>query len=193
MFERFTASARHTVVTAWREADQLHHPYIGTEHLLLAMLAEHAGVAAGVLRAAGVDHARVKADVERLIAAPPKLLTEQDAVALRAIGIDLDAVLARIEEKFGLDALARPQPPARRGLLRGRRAPHGRFTRRSKKVLELSLREAVRLGDNAIGTEHLLLGLLRDGDGLAVKVLTDAGLTVADLRAATLTALGKAA
>ena len=198
MFERFTASARSVIVGSRREAQALHHSYIGTEHMLLALLTEEGTVAYGVLHAAGVDAAAVRAEVARLVGSAAKLLSDEDAAALRTVGIDLDTVLARIEESFGPDALAtpglrrRPDGP-RRGLLRRRSGHRFRFTRRSKQVLELSLREASRLGHNYIGTEHILLGLLREGDGLAVKILTDAGLTPADLRAATLDALGRAA
>jgi ATP-dependent Clp protease ATP-binding subunit ClpA len=66
-------------------------------------------------------------------------------------------------------------------LRRGRRAG-GPFSARSKKVLELSLREALRLRHNYIGTEHILLGLVREGQGLAALVLTEAGIGLADLR-----------
>jgi len=60
-------------------------------------------------------------------------------------------------------------------------------------VWELSIREAVTLGHRYLGSEHLLLGLLREGNGLAAKILTDAGLRLDELRAATLAALREAA
>jgi ATP-dependent Clp protease ATP-binding subunit ClpA len=68
-----------------------------------------------------------------------------------------------------------------------------RFSPRAKKVMELSLREAIRLRHNYIGSEHLLLGLLREGDGLAVKIMVDAGHTVDDLRQRTIRAMDDAA
>ena len=60
---------------------------------------------------------------------------------------------------------------------RGQQAPSGHipFTPRAKMVLELSLREALQLGHNYIGTEHILLGLIREGDGVAAQVLAQAG------------------
>jgi ATP-dependent Clp protease ATP-binding subunit ClpA len=70
---------------------------------------------------------------------------------------------------------------------------HIPFTRRSKKVLELSVREAVGLKHHYLGPEHILLGLLREGEGLAVLILTEAGLTVDELRARTIAALDEAA
>jgi ATP-dependent Clp protease ATP-binding subunit ClpA len=92
------------------------------------------------------------------------LAKEGDGVAARAlesIGISLDAVRQKVEEIIG----------------RGQQAPSGHipFTPRAKKVLELSLREALQLGDNYIGTEHILLGLVREGDGVAAQVLVMLG------------------
>jgi hypothetical protein len=83
------------------------------------------------------------------------------AEALESLGISLDAVRQQVEEIIGL----------------GQEAPSGHipFTRRAKKVLELSLRESLQLGHNYIGTEHILLGLIREGDGVAAKVLVRLG------------------
>lgn len=205
MFERFTKQAREVVVRAQEEARDLGHPYIGTEHLLLALLNPDAGIAHSVLHEAGVNRTQVRAEVKRFVHKGSEVLGDGDAEALQEIGIDLDAVRARIEEAFGPGALttATCPPRRRRGLLgRLRRRPvmggrlqgaHRPFTVRSKKVLELSLREAVRLRHNYIGTEHILLGLLREGNGLAAKVLADAGLDVEVLRRQTLAAIRKAA
>jgi ATP-dependent Clp protease ATP-binding subunit ClpA len=197
MFERFTNEARHVVQHAREEAEGLHHRYIGTEHLLLGMLDKDSGVAYAVLTGAGVAHEQVRAAIEAYLS--ETRLGEADAEALMAIGIDLPAVRAKIEELFGPGALDPPDPEPKRGLLRRRRsptpAPRDRipFAPRSKKVLELALREAVRLHHKYIGSEHVLLGLLREGEGLAVKILTDAGLSIEDLRARTIAALEKAA
>jgi ATP-dependent Clp protease ATP-binding subunit ClpA len=194
MFERFTDRARAVVVRARSEAQELRHPLIGTEHLLLALLAEEGGLGYAVLHEAGLDGARVRAEVQRLVGTPPQVLGEEDAAALRTIGIDLDAVLARIEESFGPDALDPPRPPRPGRWLLGRGRPRrdgglgprgARFGPRARKVLELSLREALRLKHKYIGTEHILLGLIREGDGLAAKIITESGVDLADLRRAT--------
>jgi ATP-dependent Clp protease ATP-binding subunit ClpA len=203
MFERFTTEGRAVVVLAREEAQRLRHGYVGTEHLLLGLLDEGSGVAYTVLTGAGLDRQRVRADVERIvgtgrwsIAGGTDQLGEDDAEALQAIGIDLSTVRAKLEELFGPGALDPPRPAPRRGLLRRRaeavtsRMP---FTPRAKKVLELSLREAVRLQHNYLGPEHLLLGLLREGRGLAARILTEAGVTLDELRTRTVTALKKAA
>jgi ATP-dependent Clp protease ATP-binding subunit ClpA len=202
MFEQFTTQARTVVHDARQESRDLGHYYVGTEHLLLALLAPQAGIPSTVLGGAGLTVERVRADIESYLAAnraPGRLeadvLGPQDAEALEAIGIDLDAVRAKIEETFGPGALC-PAPRARRRLFRRRRtqrASYGRFTARSKKVLELSLRESVRLRHDDIGTEHILLGLIREGEGLAAKIICDAGISLDDLRRRTLDSLAQAA
>jgi len=83
------------------------------------------------------------------------------AQALNSLGISLGAVRQQVEEIIG----------------QGQQAPSGHipFTPRAKKVLELSLREALQLGHNYIGTEHILLGLIREGEGVAAQVLVRLG------------------
>ncbi len=83
------------------------------------------------------------------------------AKALESLGISLEAVRQQVEEIIG----------------QGQQAPSGHipFTPRAKKVLELSLREALQLGHNYIGTEHILLGLIREGEGVAAQVLVKLG------------------
>jgi ATP-dependent Clp protease ATP-binding subunit ClpA len=197
MFERFTAAARSVVVLAKEEARQLNHVRVGTEHLLLAMLDESSGGTAVLLRDAGITRERVLADLNRLVPPVSPALDDGDAEALQAIGIDLDAVRAKVEEIFGPGALRPPgaaRPAPRRGFLRRKEvSPGGPFAARTKKVLELSLREAIVLHHNFIGSEHILLGLLREGEGLAAKILADAGVDFALLRAQTVAALKRAA
>jgi len=192
MFERFTADARAVVVGAQEEARSLRHRHIGTEHLLLALVRLDQTAAATLLRESGLDHDRVRAEVTRLVSSGG--LGELDAAALEAIGIDLGAVRAKLEESFGPGVLDGEPPAQRRGMFR-RKAGGGHipFTPRAKKVLELSLREAIALRGNEIRAEHLLLGLLREGQGLAAKVIADAGVDAADLRSRTIGALRKAA
>ena len=83
------------------------------------------------------------------------------AKALELLGISLQVVRQQVEEIIGLGT----QPPA----------GHIPFTPRAKKVLELSLRESLQLGHNYIGTEHILLGLIREGNGVAAQVLVKLG------------------
>ncbi|RZU49049.1 ClpA/ClpB-like protein [Krasilnikovia cinnamomea] len=192
MFERFTRSAREAVVRATTEAKQLRQSPVGTEHLLLALLADPDWAPAATLRADGVDAAYVRAEILRRaggIAGPGADAPDpeaEDAAALKAIGIDLDAVRRTIEETFGPGALRLPREtePKRRGFMsRFYGSGHTPFSDRAKKVLELSLREAIRLKHNYIAREHLMLGLLRENHGLAARILTDAHVDAATLRA----------
>ncbi|MFC5941622.1 Clp protease N-terminal domain-containing protein [Micromonospora harpali] len=183
MFERFTDRAREVVKQAAHEARAAGRRPIGTEHLLLAVLADPDNLASRVLSAAGVRAVDLRAAVARHTAEGDAGLAEADAAALREIGIDLAAIVARIEESFGPDALRAAAPaPRRRWGWRVRQRPGGPLSPRSKKALELSLREALRLRHRHIGTEHILLGLLREGGGPAALVLTEAGLGLDDLR-----------
>jgi len=90
------------------------------------------------------------------------------AKALESLGISLEAVRSQVEEIIG----------------QGGTAPSGHipFTPRAKKVLELSLREALQLGHNYIGTEHILLGLIREGEGVAAQVLVKLGADLSRVR-----------
>ncbi|MDL4820529.1 Clp protease N-terminal domain-containing protein [Actinomadura sp. OS1-43] len=101
-----------------------------------------------------------------------------DSGALRAIGIDLDAVREATEQTFGEGALDVPA-----GKLQRYARGHIPFTPKAKKALELSLRHAVRLKQKEIRSGHLLLGLLQDEDFLSAKLAAEAGVDVAGLRA----------
>jgi ATP-dependent Clp protease ATP-binding subunit ClpA len=180
MFERFTKQARHVVTFAREQARGLGHRHVGTEHLLLGLLDPEAGTSAGLLSEAGLTSDGVRAEIERLLG-QSWFLSPDDAAALERIGIDIEAVRAKLEESFGPDALAPEPPPTRYGLF-GRKISLGPLTPRTKKVLELALREAIRLKHNWIGSEHILLGLLREGNGLAAKIMFDAGIDLAALR-----------
>jgi len=142
MFERFGNRSRLVVVHAQEEARALHHGYIGTEHLLLALVSDHRGMGAIVLESMGATEDRVR---DRLRHYMPT-----------------------VEEKD---------------------APSGHipFTPRAKRVLELGLREALQLGHDFIGTEHLLLALIREEDGLAGRTLRDLGVRLDAAREQVLT------
>jgi len=185
MFERFTDRARAVVTDAQTSARRLGHGQIGTEHLLLALLQGN-GVAARVLGGLGVTPAAVEREVLAEVGCGP--LGVEDAAALGAIGIDLEEVRRRIEASFGPGALHwRPSRGCRRGMPPAK--GHIPFSPRAKKVLELSLREALALRHNYIGTEHILLGLVREGEGLAMLVLTRLGAGPQVIRARVLDAL----
>ena len=172
MFERFTRAARHSVEGAQVEARELRHGRMDTEHLLLGILRDPDSLAGSVLNNAGMTLQGVRARVISLVNQG-----ERDLAALKQLGIDLDEVRSSVEETFGPGALERVRAG---GFSRG----HIPFTRPAKKVLELSLREAIHLGDRHIGPEHILLALLREGRGLAADILDDGGVTDRTVRAA---------
>jgi ATP-dependent Clp protease ATP-binding subunit ClpA len=185
MFERFTTGAREAVSGAIAQAQELRQSPIGTEHLLLALLADPGGPVALALRDTEVDERYVRAEIIRRTTAgtaPATSFLEADAedtAALKAIGIDLDAVRQAIEANFGPDEL-RPQPEAPKSRLFGLgRAP---LSARAKKTLELALREAVNNKNNFIAREHLMLGILRENKGLAAQILSEAGVDFGRLR-----------
>jgi hypothetical protein len=136
MFERFTDRARRVLVLAQEQARILNHSFIGTEHILLALIDERDGIAAQALSAAGIRLETARAKVEETVTLP-----------------------ARAPETMS--------PP---------------FTPRAKKVLELSLRQALHLGHNYIGTEHILLGLIQEGEGVGYQVLCGLGVNPSQVR-----------
>ena len=137
MFERFTDRARRVIVLAQQEARLLGHGYIGTEHLLLGLLADGGGTA---------------------------------AQALESLGVTLDAAREQVREMVGEGQRPQTQPG------------HIPFTPPAKKVLELSLREAQNLGDDHIGTEHLLLGLVAEADDVGAQIVARLGASPRAIR-----------
>ena len=189
MFERFTDKARQVVFLAKGKATERGDDQIRPVHMLYGLAAAD-GVAARVLAALGVDAAAVDRELGRTGATPPGVLDPEDvaasgdAEALAAIGIDLDEIKRRIEDSFGPGALERVPRTPRGPLNWTGRLP---LNDQAKLSLALSLREARALHHNYIGTEHLLLGLLRvaerypHGD-FAVVTLRDLELDPARVR-----------
>lgn len=129
-FDKFTDKARKVLVLAQEEARALHQPYVGTEHVLLALLKEKEGLAAQAL-----DH----------------------------LGVTYEATLTCVQQLIKGDASTDV-------------SGHLSFTPRVKRVLENSLREAMQMGKSYISTEHLLLGIVREGEGTAIDVLRKLGV-----------------
>ena len=129
-FDKFTDKARKVLVLAQEEARALHQPYVGTEHVLLALLKEKEGLAAQAL-----DH----------------------------LGVMYEAALTCVQQLIKGDASTDV-------------SGHLSFTPRVKRVLENSLREAMQMGKSYISTEHLLLGIVREGEGTAIDVLRKLGV-----------------
>ena len=147
MFERYTKQARNIMTLAGEEARAYKHEYIGTEHILLAMMKESDGVGTAALKnLANIDLEQVIKETNTLI-------------------------------KCGPDEIAPGRLP---------------LTPRAKKVAEYALEETLAMKDEHIGTEHLLLGLLRVIDGVAAQVLINLGLNVEAVRSEILKLHGSA-
>lgn len=133
MFGRFTERAQKAILLAQEEAKKLYHNYVGTEHILLGLLAESEGVAARVLNQAGVDLEKARNEVARIVGTG----------------------------SYEVDIMG--------------------FTPRTKRVFELSFLQARNLGHNYVGTEHILLGLLEENEGVAIAVLRNLGVNTQNL------------
>lgn len=145
MFGRFTERAQKVIVLSQEEARRLGHNVVGTEHILLGLVAEGHGVAARVLQEWG-ELDTIRLEVEKVIG-------RGDGITIGQIG----------------------------------------FTPRAKRVLELAFDEARQLGHTYIGTEHILLGLIREGEGVAAKVLSNVGADLERVRKQVLDLLGEGA
>jgi len=134
--DNFTPRAQQVLQLARKEADRFNHGYVGTEHILLGLIALGHGVAVNALQTLGIDLASVRMEVEKAVGTGPETKT-----------------IGNIP-----------------------------FTPRAKKVLALSASEARGLGHSYVGTEHVLLGLLREGEGIAARVLENLGVDLDETR-----------
>lgn len=151
IFNRFTRETRACVKAAVEEARMLGHDSVGDEDLLLGILRTDEGMGAEALASLGVTLEGAREESEQMLS---------DTLTL--IGISLEQVRREAGDAFEMRV---PD---------NRRIP---FSPRAKKALEQALREAVRLRNSRIGTEHVLLGILRDKDGTAVRVLAGMGVS----------------
>jgi ATP-dependent Clp protease ATP-binding subunit ClpC len=140
MFEKFTERGRKVIIFAKEEAEKRQNDYLGTEHLLLAILREDDGLPVAILKKMGLGIEELRMEVERNLPAGMNLLTFGDIP----------------------------------------------FTPRAKKVLELAVEEARLLGHNYIGSEHLLLGLIREDEGIAGKIMRNLGANLLGARQLTI-------
>ncbi len=143
MYDRLSDKSKKVLSYARQEAQRMGSQYIGTEHLLLGLVREGAGVAATVLQKLGVDAKRVRLEVEKLSRADMDVLSSSAQLAPRA-----------------------------------------------RKALEYAFEEAKRLGQHYIQTEHLLLGLLREEEGVAARVLRNLGVEVDEVQETVMDLLG---
>ncbi|MBI4655207.1 MAG: ATP-dependent Clp protease ATP-binding subunit [Elusimicrobia bacterium] len=145
MGTRFTERAQRVILIAQEEAKRLNHDYVGTEHILLGLIALGEGVAAQVLANLGIDLRKVRAEIEKIVGTGDNMM-----------------LLGEIP-----------------------------FTPRAKKVLEYAVEEAQKMGHSYIGTEHILMGLIREEEGVAARVLENLGLKLETVREEVLSLLGE--
>ena len=145
MFERFTDRGRKIIILAREEAERHQNDYLGTEHLVLAILRESDGIALMIIKKMGLSPEQIRLEIERNLPGGGTTVT------------------------FG-------EIP---------------FSPRVKKVIEYGVEEARLLGHNHIGSEHLLLGLLREEEGIGGKVLRSLGANLLTARQLTVTFLRK--
>jgi len=140
MFEKFTERGRKVIIYAKEEAEKRQNDYLGTEHLLLAILREDDGLPAAILKRMGITREEIRIEVQRNLPQGTDLMTFDDIP----------------------------------------------FTPRAKKVLELAVEEARLLGHNYIGSEHILLGLIREEEGIGGKILRNLGANLLGARQLTI-------
>jgi hypothetical protein len=165
IFERFTRSARVALVLAHEEARELDDAEVTPEHLLVGVLRASSRDLSAVLRGYGLAVESVRA---KLVESGGESFADE-AEALRTIGIDLRAVKEAVTQTFGTDAWRN----ASRWSRRRRRRGHIPFTDAARQALELGLREALAHKDNEIRCEHLVLGILRNGDKATIGLITE--------------------
>jgi len=172
VFDRYTELAKRSLVAAQDAALSMGHDFIGTEHVLLG-LTQTAGPAGEALRAQGVELRQARDTTAHLLEEAGTAATGGQPAkdALASIGIDVVEIQRRADDTFGPGAFRFPRP---------------QFTPHAKKTLEFTLREAAALGHEQIDTGHLLLGLLAEGEGVAVKVLHTLDVDPESLRQAVL-------
>jgi ATP-dependent Clp protease ATP-binding subunit ClpC len=140
MFEKFTERGRKVIIYAKEEAEKRQNDYLGTEHLLLAVLREEDGLPVAILKRMGMTREEIRLEVQRNLPQGTDLMTFDDIP----------------------------------------------FTPRAKKVLELAVEEARLLGHNYIGSEHILLGLIREEEGIGGKILRNLGANLLGARQLTI-------
>jgi len=169
MWDRLSPEAREVMSLALAESEQLGHGYLGDEHVLLGLLRGQASRASSLLRGHGLDLASARAELQRLSAAGlmPRSRAD-DAGALRAVGIDVEAVRQRLVTAFGAEAVgAAVWRASRRPWWRGggrRRTPLCGPPFFAKRAMYLASCYAESRAAAAVMPEHLLYGVLRDLD-----------------------------
>ena len=155
IFNRFTDRSRRSVEAAFEEARVQGHDSLGDEDLLLGILRAEEGIGAEALASLGVTLEAAREESEELLSA-----------ALYSIGISLEEIRRESGDAFEM------------GIPDDRKIP---YSPRAKNVLVRARKEMRRLGDNHLGTEHVLLGVLHDEHGMSVRILAGLGVSAAEI------------
>jgi hypothetical protein len=177
MFERFSPEARQVVLDAKAQAARLGHNFIGCEHLMLSLSASETLVGEA-FHELTLAPAAIEPVVLRLLGTPRAPI---DKDALAAIGIDLEAVTARVEQAFGPGALDGAPRHARRRWRRQRAlaSPAGivtPFTPNAQKCFAGALHRAVATRDGNVGVAHIAVSLLSMRAGMVPRILSELGV-----------------
>lgn len=151
MFKRLTDRSRNCVQAAFEEARMLGHDSLGDEDLLLGVLCDDEGIAAEALSSLGVTLEGAREESQEML-----------SDALSSIGISFEDMRREAGDAFEMR------------IPDNRRIP---FSPRAKKALVEARKEMRRLGDNYLGTEHVLLGMLRNEEGTAIRILASMGVS----------------
>ncbi len=186
MFERFTEKAIKVIMLAQEEARRLGHNFVGTEQILLGLIGEGTGIAAKVLKSMGVNLKEARVEVEKIIGRGSgfvaveipftpraKRVLELSLEEARQLGKLFSVLFLFLSLQVCVEMLGDVSRCAR-GLEMGHRG----FVELQRVVV----RAVCLAGHNYIGTEHLLLGLLREGEGVAARVLENLGADPSNIR-----------
>jgi ATP-dependent Clp protease ATP-binding subunit ClpA len=207
-----TPRAKKVIELAVDEARRLGHHYIGTEHVLLGLIREGEGIAAGVLKSLDITFDATRGEVQRLLSQPAPgrfteraqqalTLAEDEARALRHdyIGQEhLLLALVQVEEGLAAKVLAKlgMTPERMREAVAAKIGPGGappdavlKRTERLERAIELAIDSGRRLNHNYAGTEHLLLGVLEEREGVGSNILLSLGVQLDEVRAEILATL----
>ena len=174
MFDKFTDDAKRAIMLSETETLALGQDEIGAEHLLLGLIGVPDGVAGQVLGAHGVTLPMAR-DKTAELNTGTGTGGPAAAEALASIGIDVAEVKQRVDDTFGPGRFQYPRPV---------------YAASARTMLERTVHEAMTLGHERIDTEHMLLGLLDDGDSVGYRVLTGLGVDATALRPEILARVG---
>ena len=183
-----TPRVKEVIEIAVDEALRMKHHYIGIEHLLLGLIHEGEGIAAGVLEGLGVTLEKARAETLRVLGEEGDQQQSQDDKESKRVPVEESTSITQQpiqDDDDKLQELSQEEKDFVQTLValsQGDRDRFERFTVRARRTLRFSREEAQRFQHNYIGTEHLLLGLVRENGGIAAAVLRNLGVDLNEVR-----------